>query len=201
MRKSRYTRRYEQLLAVLRAARKRSGLTQTQVGRKFGCTLHSCRKSSQVKDVLTSSSWPICAAFTGSRSRQFCGKRESSRITRGQSSGLIEPSIWQMVSGHVSGRSDCRDPAVSDSSDLTAPAALGRKSQFGQPHGHESRVHLVAVLPSQAVVFQVDRTSAETMEPRLADLAVSIDAWSSRRLRRHLSGRRSGLSSGRSTRV
>jgi transcriptional regulator with XRE-family HTH domain len=36
MRKSRYTRRYDQLLVALREARKRSGLTQTQVGRKFG---------------------------------------------------------------------------------------------------------------------------------------------------------------------
>jgi transcriptional regulator with XRE-family HTH domain len=36
MRKSRYTKRYDQLLAALRQARKNSGLTQTQVGRKFG---------------------------------------------------------------------------------------------------------------------------------------------------------------------
>lgn len=36
MRKSRYTKKYEQLLAVLRQARKDAGLTQMQVGRKFG---------------------------------------------------------------------------------------------------------------------------------------------------------------------
>ncbi len=36
MRKSRYTKRYEQLLAALRQARKNSGLRQTQVARKFG---------------------------------------------------------------------------------------------------------------------------------------------------------------------
>ena len=36
MRKSRYTKKYEQLLAALRQARKNAGLTQTQVGRKFG---------------------------------------------------------------------------------------------------------------------------------------------------------------------
>jgi transcriptional regulator with XRE-family HTH domain len=36
MRKSRYTKKYEQLLTALRQARKNAGLTQTQVGRKFG---------------------------------------------------------------------------------------------------------------------------------------------------------------------
>jgi transcriptional regulator with XRE-family HTH domain len=36
MRKSRYTKKYEQLLIALRQARKNAGLTQTQVGRKFG---------------------------------------------------------------------------------------------------------------------------------------------------------------------
>jgi transcriptional regulator with XRE-family HTH domain len=36
MRKSRYTKKYEQLLAALRQARKNAELTQTQVGRKFG---------------------------------------------------------------------------------------------------------------------------------------------------------------------
>lgn len=36
MRKSRYTKRYTQLLACLRAARKEAGLTQTEVAKKFG---------------------------------------------------------------------------------------------------------------------------------------------------------------------
>jgi transcriptional regulator with XRE-family HTH domain len=36
MRKSRYTKKYEQLLTALRQARRNAGLTQTQVGRKFG---------------------------------------------------------------------------------------------------------------------------------------------------------------------
>ena len=36
MRKSRYTKKYAQLLIALRAARDEAGLTQTQVAKKFG---------------------------------------------------------------------------------------------------------------------------------------------------------------------
>ena len=36
MKKSRFTRKYAQLLHVLKAARQEAGLTQTEVGRRFG---------------------------------------------------------------------------------------------------------------------------------------------------------------------
>ncbi|MCA8999485.1 MAG: helix-turn-helix transcriptional regulator [Planctomycetaceae bacterium] len=55
MKKSRFTSRYNQFLAALRQARKDAGLTQTQVGKKFGAHasfVSKCESGERRVDVI-----------------------------------------------------------------------------------------------------------------------------------------------------